>query len=445
MTRLLATALKELLILRRDRAGLLVLFLMPAVLVVVVSLVQENILKVTGETAIRVLFVDQDRQLLGQVIEEQLQLSGTIEIAKEIVGRPVDEKTARAALEDGDYQFAVVIPAGATEAVQNRLNRQVLSAFDAGDSAQDGNGDMPRMMVLFDPLVQGTFRTSVTNALHRIILTLELEMKARAVSEIFPRQLEKILQNAVGPQNAGAVSAPFPAINTKWGRERLLEIESLQAGRGGTGELPSSVQQNVPAWALFGMFFIVVPMGGSVIREKQDGTLLRLMSLPVSYLTIIGGKVCAYVLVCCIQFALILAVGKFILPLLGTPVLEIGSAPLAIAVVVTSAALAAAGYGILLGTIARTYEQASMFGAVSVVIAAAIGGIMVPVYAMPKLMQQLSHVSPLAWGLNALVDLFARNGTIQSVFPETTMLLFFFTGTVLLSWFFFHHRGLNDK
>ena len=435
MTRLMATVLKELLILRRDRAGLLVLFLMPAVLVVVVSLVQENILKVTGETAIRVLFVDQDHQRLGQVIEEQLQQSGTIEMTKEIVGRPVDEKTARAALEGGDFQFAVVIPAGATEAVQDRLNRQILSAFVAVDSsATDGTSDMPRVMVLFDPLVQGTFRTSVTNALYRILLTLELEMKTRAVSEIFPRQLKKILLNA------GAVNAPFPTLNPEWGRERLLEIESLQAGRGGTGNLPSSVQQNVPAWALFGMFFIVVPMGGSLIKEKQDGTLLRLMSLPVSYLTILGGKVCAYVLVCCIQFALILAVGKLFLPLLGAPVLEIGAAPLAIAVVVISAALAAAGYGILLGTIARSYEQASMFGAVSVVIAAAIGGIMVPVYAMPKLMQQISHVSPLAWGLNALVDLFARNGSIQSVFPETAMLLFFFTGTVLLSWLFFHHR-----
>jgi len=173
--------------------------------------------------------------------------------------------------------------------------------------------------------------------------------------------------------------------------------------------------------------------------------LLRVMSLPVSYLTILAGKVCAYVLVCCIQFTLILAVGKFLLPLLGAPELEIGSAPLAIAVVVTSAALAAAGYGILLGTIARTYEQASMFGAVSVVIAAAIGGIMVPVYAMPKLMQQISQFSPLAWGLTALVDVFARNGTAQSVSPQIALLLAFFTATVLLSWFFFHHRGLTGK
>ena len=60
-----------------------------------------------------------------------------------------------------------------------------------------------------------------------------------------------------------------------------------------------------------------------------------------------------------------------------------GGRTLAAAVVALSAILAATGYGILLGTVVRTYEQASMFGAISIVIASAVGGIMVPVWAMP--------------------------------------------------------------
>ncbi|MFZ0613513.1 MAG: ABC transporter permease [Desulfobacterales bacterium] len=445
MTRLPAAIVKELLLLSRDRAGLLVLFLMPAVLVIVVSLVQENILKVTGETAIRVLFVDHDRQRLAEVIESQLGQSGTFAIEKEVGGRPVEEESARAAVQDGDFQFAVVIPAGATAAVQNRVNQQVSAAFGPGDGKDGDDSEMTRVTIFFDPLVQGTFRASVINALYRILLTLELEMKAQAVSEIVQRQATHTLPNTPGFTGAPASGAALLPPTPEWGRQRVLEIDSRQAARGNAVKLPSSVQQNVPAWALFGMFFIVVPMGGSLIREKQEGTLLRLMSLPVSYLTILAGKVCAYVLVGCLQFALILAVGKFVLPLLGAPVLEIGSAPLAIAAVVVAAALAAAGYGILLGTIARTYEQASMFGAVSVVIAAAVGGIMVPVYAMPQTMQQISHFSPLAWGLNALVDVFARSGSLRSVLPQTALLLAFFAGTVLLSRLIFGRRGPTGR
>ncbi|MFZ0134468.1 MAG: ABC transporter permease [Desulfobacterales bacterium] len=445
MTRLPAAIVKELLLLSRDRAGLLVLFLMPAVLVIVVSLVQENILKVTGETAIRVLFVDHDRQLLAEVIESQLRRSGNFAIEKEVGGRPVDEESARAAVQDGEFQFAVVIPAGATVAVQSRVKRQITTAFGPGDGVDGEDSGMTHVTIFFDPLVQGTFRASVTNALYRILLTLELELKAQAVSEIMAQQVSPILPNSPDPRGAPLLGPALPQPTPEWGRRRVMEIDARQAASGNTVKLPSSVQQNVPAWALFGMFFIVVPMGGALIREKQEGTLLRQMSLPVSYLTILAGKVCAYVLVGCIQFALILVVGKFVLPLLGAPVLEIGSAPLAIAVVVIAAALAAAGCGILLGTLARTYEQASMFGAVSVVIAAAVGGIMVPVYAMPQPMQQISRFSPLAWGLNALVDVFARNGSLRSVLPQAALLLVFFAGTVLLSRLIFGRRGPTGR
>jgi ABC-2 type transport system permease protein len=113
--------------------------------------------------------------------------------------------------------------------------------------------------------------------------------------------------------------------------------------------------------------------------------------------------------------------------------------------VVLAAALAACGYGILLGTVARTYEQASMFGAVSVVIAAAVGGIMVPVYVMPEMMRRISDFSPLAWGLNALTDIFAREGTIQTVQNEILYLLIFALGTMLLAWGYFGYKGKMDS
>jgi ABC-2 type transport system permease protein len=110
-------------------------------------------------------------------------------------------------------------------------------------------------------------------------------------------------------------------------------------------------------------------------------------------------------------------------------------------IIALSAALAACGYGILLGTMARTYEQASSFGAVSVVIAAAIGGIMVPVFAMPSLMQKISLFSPLSWGLNAFLDVFVRGGNIRSVLSDVTLLVLFFLVTTLTAWFNLSRKG----
>ncbi|QTA82335.1 putative ABC transport system ATP-binding domain-containing protein [Desulfonema limicola] len=436
----LAAVYKELLLLIRDKSGLLVLFLMPAFLVVVISLVQENILKATGETDIKMLFIDKDNNELGRIIEKQILVLNSIEMEKTIDGKEPDEQRAKAALAKGDFQFCVIIPEGMTEGITKRIEYQVSGIFKNNNLTGDKDVSVPELIVYFDPVVQGSFRSSLINALFRIILQVEMELKARALSEAVPKQADAILGSIFGTDIA---QGRFPAMSHEWGSSRLMDIKEKQAAPGQSSKLPTSVQQNVPAWALFGMFFIVVPLGGSLIRERQTGTLTRLMTLPVSYGILLIGKVMAYVLVCLCQFTIIMLIGKYFLPLFGMPVFEMGSEPLAVFFVVMAAALAASGYGVMLGSIAGTYEQASMFGAVSVVIGAAIGGIMVPVYVMPKTMQLISNISPLAWGLNALTDIFVRQGNIKTVSREIICLVLFFAGTLSIGWICFNYREKN--
>ena len=87
----------------------------------------------------------------------------------------------------------------------------------------------------------------------------------------------------------------------------------------GTVQRYNPVQQNVPAWALFGMFFTAIPIGGGLLKERSSGIWLRLMSLPVSPLTLVGGKILAYLVICCCQFLLICLIGATLFPLLGLP------------------------------------------------------------------------------------------------------------------------------
>jgi len=440
MIKLTATVFKELLILIRDRSGMLVLFLMPAALVVVISLVQENVMKTTGESHIEILFVDRDRQDMALRMEEHLQKSGCVKIIRQISGQEITEDSARKMVADGDFQICIVIPPGFSDRVQKQALRQIRSSFGAENSAENhAEEPLPELAVYFDPMVQGSFRSAMLNALNGMILSLEMEIKAQIISELVPAQIKAAFETVLGPYGMDFSGEKVISADSRWAQERIAEIRT--ASDAGREKLPTSVQQNVPAWAIFGMFFIVVPLGGSIIREKQDGTLARLQTLPVSRLAILSGKIIAYVLVCLSQFALILLMGKQILPLLGTPVLEMGSSPFAIAAAGICIALAASGYGVMLGTVSRTYEQASMFGPVSVVIAAALGGIMVPVYAMPRMMQQISHFSPLAWALNALTDIFVRGGNLLTVLPELLLLLAFFSVNMFIAWAVFCSRG----
>jgi ABC-2 type transport system permease protein len=425
---LIATLVKELRLLVRDRSGLLVLFVMPAVLVVVVSLVQENVLKATGAGRMDVLFIDQDRQTLGPLIRTQLEATESLRLITELDGRAIEVEHARRLVDQGAFEVCIVVPEGLTAAVRTRAGEQLSDAFEG--EALGGGLPPSRLSVYFDPLVQGAFRSSLLNALGQMLLAMELEIKARALSEALPARVRQALSAATGRMTVDP-SLPTVRLDPSWGARRLMAVGAEQSR---LKTLPTSVQQNVAAYSVFGIFFIVLPLGGSFIRERQDGTLTRLRTLPVGYLTILAGKLGAYVAVCWGQFLFIVLVGTWGLPLLGTPALTLGVDRTALAVTVTLVAFAACGYGLMLGTLARTLEQASMFGAVSVVCAAAVGGIMVPVYVMPPAMQTISALSPLAWGLNALVEIAVREGTLGAVRQELLWLAVFTAGTVAIAW-----------
>jgi ABC-2 type transport system permease protein len=258
-----------------------------------------------------------------------------------------------------------------------------------------------------------------------------MEIKAQILAESLPVRFQQTLSALTGRIPLDPATIPKIQMDPGWGNQRLMDVVAEQSR---LKKLPTSVQQNVAAWSVFGIFFIVLPLGGAIIRERKDGTLARLRTLPVPYITLLVGKLGAYVTVCWVQFLFIVLMGKAGLPLLGTPVLSLGADTTALIVTVTMVALAACGYGLMLGTLARTLEQATMFGAVSVVCAAALGGIMVPVYVMPPVMQTISMFSPLAWGLNALVEISVREGTLGSVQHELLYLASFFAVTMAIAW-----------
>jgi len=418
MTTLLATIRKELLELRRDRAGILVLLVMPMALVLIVSLVQDNVMQATGETPIRVLLVDLDNGFLGQAVEKHLRIDGGLDLVRKQGDREISEETARKAVVDGDFRFCILIAPGTGAALREQVRRRAAESFvpTAKPAEPAAPASVPGLTLHFDPAVQGAFRAAVVNSLQRVLLGIELREKGAALSGTIERKMRQGI------------------VRFELDTEPVLMLREAPDSGGRSPRRPTAAQQNVPAWALFGMFFIVVPVSGALIRERQSGTFRRLMTMPISLAGLLAGKVIAYMLVCTAQFVLMVAIGSFALPLLGTSGLVVGPEWPVVGIIALSAALAATGYGIMVGVLAKSYEQASVFGAVSIVIAAALGGVMIPVYVMPRSMQAVSIVSPLAWGLNAFQDVFVREGTLRKVGPNLARLTLFSLATLSVAW-----------
>jgi ABC-2 type transport system permease protein len=134
-----------------------------------------------------------------------------------------------------------------------------------------------------------------------------------------------------------------------------------------------------------------------------------------------------------LQFLLILMVGLYFFPYIELPKFEINGSYFLLLLVAIFSSLAAIGIGILLGTLSTTQEQSAPLGATLVVLLAAIGGVWIPVFMMPKFMQLFAVISPMNWGLNCFYDVIIRSGNIMDVLPEISLLGLFFISMLMIS------------
>jgi len=195
-----------------------------------------------------------------------------------------------------------------------------------------------------------------------------------------------------------------------------------------SGELSGKAnasQLSVPAWLIFGMFFVALPMAGGFQREQQSGALLRFRALGLSPTTLVLSKLLPYLVINLLQFTLLLAIGVYVLPLLGLSGLSLPGSPLAYVLLALSLSLAACSLGLLLAALARSGEQALLLGGGLNIILAAIGGIMVPKSVMPEAMSQLAEISPMSWALDAFLTLLVGQGSLADIAPDCARLLLF--------------------
>lgn len=411
----LMSVYKEILLLKRDFGGLVILFVMPLVLIVTITLIQDSTFKTVSDSKIPILLIDNDKDVISNSVKDNLAQSGSFEIITEIDNKNITEEIAKEAVFKGKFQLAIVIPENLSHDLQLKVNQNVDKITANFGLTEDSIAVQEQLnpkeiKLYFDPATQLSFKNGVKNGIDKMISKIE----TKSIYETFQEQLGEGDEPIFSQENFISFKEIVPQVNN----------EDVK---------PNSVQHNVPAWTLFAIFFIIVPLSINIVKEKNQGTMIRIITNPVPYAILLAGKTATYLLICVIQFFLMIAVGIYLFPYLDLPVLDVSGKLFLMTFVAIFSGLAAIGLGILLGTIAKTQEQSAPFGATSVVILAAIGGVWVPVFAMPKIMQFVSNVSPMNWGLNAFYDVLLRNGSIIDILPELFFLLLFFISTTTIA------------
>jgi len=296
---------KDFLVLVRDRGGLAMLFIMPMALVLIMTSLQNNTFKAINESGINLILLNNDSDSLGQAIEQEIVHSNFFNVHHEINGKKPSENEVREAVAAGNYQIGIVIPVDATRHIRGRVKENVLKIFSGDTLAGPDANDSILIMLYIDPATKNSLRSTLQGSIR--------EYSARVESRIVFNELTREINSRM--------MVNLPNLNTI--RQEIVHYREEYVGRNNRTVVPNAVQHNVPAWTLFAMFFIVIPFASAMIKEREDSSLARLLTMPCSYASILISKVGVYLVVCYLQFALIMIMGVYLFPVLGLPALDL--------------------------------------------------------------------------------------------------------------------------
>ncbi len=417
MKKLFLIGLKDMKLAFRDRPALILMLLAPFLLTLGLGAVTGRFSgrSSNGISHIPVILINQDYRDLGNALVDTFQSKDLDELIDAEV--MTDPAAAYKKVDDNQAAAAILIPAGFTDSIipsqgQASTGKAVQVELYTNPTAPTSVGVVKTILDEFMSQVEVglagaevTVTQLVTSG--RIDLQQAQRVGLSAGSAQFndARQNSSILLNNV----------------TSSGQEVKFDVLALLA----------------PAMAMMFLMFTVSNGGRTLLTERNQGTLPRLLVSPTSSVQVLGGKMIGIFMTGTAQMLILIA---------GTSLmfgLQWGD-PAAVLVLVLLAVFGAVGWGLLLTAVARTPGQVSAIGSALMLIFGILGAGFINTDNMPRWFQLATRVSPNIWGLDGFTTL-ALGGGLQDI--RTPLLALFIMGAVLfiIAVLLFNRRGLMAK
>ncbi|MEO6302884.1 MAG: ABC transporter permease [Bacteroidia bacterium] len=406
MFKLLASIKKDVRLLTRDKVGLSLMFAMPVILAILIAAIQNNTFKLVNDNKISLIIYDQDKGEISRQFISAIKDAGMFELI--LSEQKLDEKEMVTDMEKNDALIAMIIYPTFSRKIQLKsynLSAKIFKDLGLGETPiQKEKKLLADITLYYSPVLQESFRQSINGTIRASLQLIE------------NKQLIKNLYALVDEKKSSAKLEDDILKNQ-------IPITEITVARNGNRNIPNATQHNIPAWTIFAMFFIVISLGSSVVKEKLTGSFVRLKTLPSNYLLSLFSKQITYLCVTLLQALVIFAIGIYLFPFMGLPQLNLPDDLFALFIVSLICGWCAVSYAICIGVFANTQEQANGFGAVTIVILAAIGGVLVPSFAMPEAFKIAMNFSPLHWCLESYYGLFLEGGKLKDILTNIIPLL----------------------
>ena len=380
MSRILTIAAKDLKLRIRDRSVLIVAFLAPMVLALIFNVVFGSAFGTDSEFEPELGIISNDSPRTSTILEDiATQVGGTWQTFS-------DRAAAESALEEGEVEAVFVVPSG----------------FDGGvDQGRGGSLE-----------VIGDVDSSVSTQI------------ATAIAESYGLSVDQVGLNVATAIASGGDPATVIPAATSGGVQSLAELTDITAG---VRQLDGTTS-TVAGMAVFFLLFTAQVGLLSLLEERQNGTLARILSTPTRPSSVLAAKSLVSVVLGLVSLAVLIVAGKFIL---GA---EWGN-PVGVLMLVVAAVLAAVGISAFTTGLAKSPESAGNVQGIVGTVLGLLGGVFFPIGDDGGILAALSALTPHHWFIRGLSDL-AGGQSASAALPSVWALLTIAAVTAFAASFF---------
>lgn len=419
MLKLLLIGLKDLKLMFRDRAGLMFMLLAPFLLTVGMGFVTGRFSgNSSGLSDIPVVIVNLDKEQLGDALADVFSSEELANLMEPTASS--DPEAARRLIDQDQAAAAVIIPAGFTRSiipVEGTTFDESYVEPEAVKIEVYANPSRPTSAGVVKAIVD-EFMSRIEEGRTTGITSVEQLIKSGLLQpQGSEAEVRKLFENT---DDSGS-----PAIALKTNREGAQAVEF------------DILAYMAPGMALMFLMYTVSYGGRSILAERSQGTLPRLLVSPTHTSQVLGGKVLGIFFMGVAQVGILILASSFFFGV------KWGDAAGLVALIL-AAVFGATGWGMLITAISRTPAQVANIGSALMLIFGILGGSFISLDQMPAWLQTFSKITPNAWGLDGFTTL-ALGGTLSNLMEPLTALLSM--GTVLFASavVLFNRRGMMQK
>lgn len=383
----------------RDRAALIFMLLAPFLLTLGMGLVTDRFSgsNSSGISDIPVIIVNQDDGQLSEALVDLFNSEELAELVEPSLG--TSPEAARQMVDNDEVAAAIIIPPGFTNSIipqQEDLE----------------NGIVPETVKL--EMYANPSRPTSAGIIKSILDEFMSRIDEGAVGGQ-TSIMQMLISGRITPEQAQTAGEEMNQRLTNSQQDETLAIKLNSSTADGEEVDFDVLAYLAPGMALMFLMYTVSYGGRSILAEKSQGTLPRLLVSPTHSMQILGGKVFGIFLTGVAQMLILIGATSLLFQL------QWGDA-LGVIVLVLVAVFGATGWGMLLTALARTPAQVGSLGSAIMLIFGILGGSFISLEQMPPFVQTISRITPNAWALDGFTTL-ALGGTLSNLSAPITALL----------------------